>query len=329
MKAYVFSLAPVEEAFAKDWQDQHPDDVLTVTHQALTLETADLAKGYDAVSTQPERLSADLFKKLAANGVKHVALRKVGVDHVDLAAAKDAGIAVSNVPAYSPRAIAENGLTGAMYLLRKWGYYHRQMRRGNFTRPSELMSDEIFNQTVGIVGLGRIGAAAAEMYQALGARVIGYDPFYNASLEPFLDYVDLETLLKESDIVQLHIPLTSENKGMLSTNEFAMMKDDAILVNQSRGELVDTEALIVALKYHEIGGAALDVLEGEEKVFGQKFEDVDSVPDEYKELISMPNVVMSPHSAYYTKMAVKNMFFQSLTDMERTTKGQRAFFKVN
>ncbi len=102
MKAYVFSLAPVEEAFAKDWQDQHPDDVLTVTHQALTLETADLAKGYDAVSTQPERLSADLFKKLASNGVKHVALRKVGVDHVDLAAAKDAGIAVSNVPAYSP-----------------------------------------------------------------------------------------------------------------------------------------------------------------------------------------------------------------------------------
>ena len=143
-----------------------------------------------------------------------------------------------------------------MYLLRKWGYYHRKMRRGDFTRPTELMSDEIFNQTVGIVGLGRIGAAAAEMYHALGARVIGYDPVYNASLEPFLDFVDFETLIKESDIVQVHIPLTPENKGMFSANEFAKMKDDAILVNQSRGELVDTAALIVALKYHEIGGAA-------------------------------------------------------------------------
>ena len=107
------------------------------------------------------------------------------------------------------------------------------------------------------------------------------------------------------------------------------MKDDAILVNQSRGELVDTAALIVALKYHEIGGAALDVLKGEEKIFGRKFEDVGSLPDEYTELINLPNVVMSPHSAYYTKMAVKNMFFQSMTDIERTLSGKKAFFKVN
>ncbi|WP_236165154.1 NAD(P)-dependent oxidoreductase, partial [Lactobacillus delbrueckii] len=254
---------------------------------------------------------------------------KVGADNIDLEAAAKYGITVANVPAYSPRAIAENGLTGAMYLLRKWGYYHRKMRRGDFTRSTELMSYEIFNQTVGIVGLGRIGAAAAEMYHALGARVIGYDPVYNASLEPFLDFVDFETLIKESDIVQVHIPLTPENKGMLSANEFAKMKDDAILVNQSRGELVDTAALIVALKYHEIGGAALDVLEGEEKIFGRKFEDVGSLPDEYTELINLPNVVMSPHSAYYTKMAVKNMFFQSMTDIERTLSGKKAFFKVN
>ncbi|GHV98124.1 D-lactate dehydrogenase [Lactobacillus nasalidis] len=330
MKVYLFSVAPVEEPFVKEWQDQHPDDEISYTHSPLTASNLELAKGFEAVSTQQaEALKDAELKALAAGGVKHLALRKVGSDNVDLAAARKYGIVVSNVPAYSPRAIAENGLTGAMYLLRKWGYYHRKMRRGDFTRPTELMSDEIFNQTVGIVGLGRIGAAAAEMYHALGARVIGYDPFYNASLEPFLDFVDFDTLIKESDIIQLHIPLTPENKGMFGTNEFAKMKDDAILVNQSRGELVDTEALIVALKYHEIGGAALDVLEGEEKIFGRKFEDVGSLPDEYTELINMPNVVMSPHSAYYTKMAVKNMFFQSMTDTQRTVSGQQAFFKVN
>lgn len=330
MKAYLFGITPVEEAFLKEWQDQHPNDEISYTHSPLTADNLELANAFEAVSTQQaEPLTASDLETLAAGGVKHLALRKVGADNIDLEAAAKYGITVANVPAYSPRAIAENGLTGAMYLLRKWGYYHRKMRRGDFTRPTELMSDEIFNQTVGIVGLGRIGVAAAEMYHALGARVIGYDPVYNASLEPFLDFVDFETLIKESDIVQVHIPLTPENKGMFSANEFAKMKDDAILVNQSRGELVDTAALIVALKYHEIGGAALDVLEGEEKIFGRKFEDVGSLPDEYTELINLPNVVMSPHSAYYTKMAVKNMFFQSMTDIERTLSGKKAFFKVN
>ncbi|WP_302188320.1 D-2-hydroxyacid dehydrogenase [uncultured Lactobacillus sp.] len=330
MKAYVFSLSPVEERFFQEWEDQHADDEIKYTTSPLTDDTVDLTKGFDAVSVQQMEQIKDekIYKALADNGIKHLAIRQVGVDIVDLKLAKKYGIVVSNVPAYSPRAIAENGLTGAMYLLRKWGYYHRKMRRGDFTRPVELMSDEIFNQTVGIVGLGRIGSAAAELYHALGARVIGYDPVYNASLEPFLDFVDLETLIKTADIIQLHIPLTKDNVGMFSTNEFAEMKDDAIIVNESRGELIDTKALIVALKYHEIGGAALDVLEGESKIFGRKFEDVGSLPEDYTDLINMPNVVMSPHSAYYTKMAVKNMFFQSMTDIQRTLAGQAAIFQV-
>lgn len=331
MKVLMYGISPDEQVFVKQWQKQHPADDIQITNQILTKDTVDQAKGFDAVAVkQVESMSDEtIYQKLHAFGIKHLALRIVGFNIVNFAYAHQYHLQVTHVPAYSPRAIAENGLTAAMYLLRNWGYYQQQERELNFTRPQKLMSDEIYNQTVGIIGLGRIGGASAELYHALGARVIGYDPVPNAALEPFVDYVDFDTVIKNADIISLHTPLDDTTKGMIDEKQFKQMKNNAILINQARGPLVNTEALIQALKNHEIAGAGLDVLTSEAKFFMQKFNRMDQLPADYQELSQMPNVVITPHSAYYTKTAVKNMVVHSLTDIARVQAGQKPIYPVN
>lgn len=331
MKVLMYGISPDEQVFVKQWQKQHPADDIQITNQILTKDTVDQAKGFDAVAVkQVESMSDEtIYQKLHAFGIKHLALRIVGFNIVNFAYAHQYHLQVTHVPAYSPRAIAENGLTAAMYLLRNWGYYQQQERELNFTRPQKLMSDEIYNQTVGIIGIGRIGGASAELYHALGARVIGYDPVPNTALEPFVDYVDFDTVIKNADIISLHTPLDDTTKGMIDEKQFKQMKNNAILINQARGPLVNTEALIQALKNHEIAGAGLDVLTSEAKFFMQKFNRMDQLPADYQELSQMPNVVITPHSAYYTKTAVKNMVVHSLTDIARVQAGQKPIYPVN
>ena len=331
MKVLMYSVSPDEQVFVEQWQKQHPADDIQITNQILTKDNVDQAQGFDAVSVkQVENISDEvIYQKLHSFGIKHLALRIVGFNIVNFQYAHQYQLQVTHVPAYSPRAIAENGLTAAMYLLRNWGYYQEQERHFDFTRPQKLMSNEIYNQTVGIIGLGRIGGASAEIYHALGAHVIGYDPVPNAALEPFVDCVDFDTVIKNADIISLHILLDDSTKGMIGEKQFKQMKNTAILLNQARGPLVDTNALIEALKQHEIAGAGLDVLTNEAQFFMKKFDSLDQLPADYQELSRMPNVVITPHSAYYTQTAVKNMVVHSLTDIARVQAGQKPVYPVN
>ena len=331
MKVLMYDISPDEQVFVKEWQKKHPTDNIQTTDQPLNSKTVDQAKGFEAVAVKQVTNIDDeaIYQKLHSFGIKHLALRIVGFNIVNFKYADQYQLQITHVPAYSPRAITENGLTAAMYLLRNWGYYQKQERELNFTRPQKLMSDEIYNQIVGIIGLGRIGGASAEIYHALGAHVIGFDPVPNAALEPFVDYVDFDTVIKNADILSLHTPLDETTKAMIGEKQFKQMKNSAILINQARGPLVYTDALITALKEHEIAGAGLDVLTSEAQFFMQKFDHLDQLPADYQELSKMPNVVITPHSAYYTKTAVKNMVFHSLTDIERVQAGQKPIYPVN
>ncbi|WP_295729428.1 D-2-hydroxyacid dehydrogenase [uncultured Limosilactobacillus sp.] len=322
MKIIMFGTKPIEKSFVEAWEKKTGHEVKMVA-DILNDETVDLAKGYDGVVTQQTQSlgSSKVYQQLASFGIKQVGLRTAGYDMVDLDAAKANNIAITRVSIYSPRAIAEMGVTQAMYLNRKIGLFNQRMTNDHdFSWAPDLVSNEIFNLTVGIIGLGHIGGATAQIYKALGAKVIAYDPFYDPEQEAFVDYTDLETVLRESDIISLHTPLFPSTKNIINADALKKMKKSAYLINMARGGLVDTQALIKALQDGEIAGAGLDTLADETTYFGKQVS-ADQVPDDYKTLAAMPNVVVTPHVAFFTKTSVRNMVEIALNDTVTLVKG--------
>lgn len=315
MKIIMFGTKPIERPYAEAWEKKTGNEVKMVP-DLLNDDTVDMAKGFDGVITQQTQSlgSADVYKKLASFGIKQIGLRTAGFDMVDLDAARANDITITRVSIYSPRAIAEMGVTQAMYLNRKIGLFNQRMNENNdFSWAPDLVSNEIFNLTVGIIGLGHIGGATAQIYKALGANVIAYDPFYDPEQEPFVEYTDLDTVLKESDIISLHTPLFPSTKNIINADALKKMKNSAYLINMARGGLADTQALIKALQDGEIAGAGLDTLADETTYFGKKV-NADQVPEDYKTLAAMPNVVVTPHVAFFTKTSVRNMVEIALND---------------
>ncbi|BDR60186.1 NAD(P)-dependent oxidoreductase [Lactobacillus xylocopicola] len=331
MKVLLYNMTPEQQVYVDKWTKAHPEDTLVTTTADLDATTVEQAAGYDVVSVLQVADIDDeaVYQKLTAYGINQIALRSVGYNIINWEFAHKYNLLVTNTPAYSPRAVAENTLTSAMYLLRKWGQIFKNEKEDlNFVREESLMSDEIYHQTVGIIGVGRIGTATAEIFHALGARVIGYDVVENPANEAFLEYTDFETVIKEADILSLHTPFDPSMQDMIAAEQFKQMKNTAVIINAARGPLINTSALIEALQNHEIAGAALDVMTGEEAIVMKKFSRLSELPQDYQELAKMPNVVFTPHSAYYTKTAVKNMIEQSMTDVKRVLNGQKPIYPV-
>ena len=242
--------------------------------------------------------------------MKQLTARMVGFDFIDLKLARENGLIVTNVPAYSLRAIAEMGLTQALWLVRKLGYYDERMDHLDF-RWSGLESTEIYNLTVGVIGAGHIGGATAQLYAALGAKVLAVDPVHHAELEPYLTYTDLTTLLTQADIITLHTPLNDQTANLIDAAALRQMKSTAYLINMARGGLVVTADLIAALQQQEIAGAALDTLPNEGQFF-EKQAQPEEIPADYQILRAMPNVLISPHRAFYTDTAMRNIVTMGL-----------------
>ena len=328
MKIICYGVIKMEESRIKNWAQKNNVEV-KIVHDDLCAENADLAEGFDGVSSEGNLpVDASVYEKFKQYGIKQLAIRQVGVDNQDLAAAKKNGIKITNVAAYSPRAIAELGVTDAMYLLRKIGIYQDRMAHGDFTYDESTISTEIFNCTVGIIGAGHIGGASAHLYSALGAKVLACDPVYDASLEPYLTYTDFDTILAESDIISLHTPLLASTENMIDKTAFDKMKKKPILINVARGGLVDTQALIAALKNGQISAAALDTL-ADETDFYDKKNMLNSLPEDYKELKAMPQVLITPHIAFFTKLAVKNSIEIALNDAKTIISGGEVKSVVN
>jgi D-lactate dehydrogenase len=326
MKIIMYAVLDVERPFIKQWATKHNVEIKCVTER-LTPETVKWADGYDGIDFQQTHMLDDsIYPTLKKMGFKQLTARMVGLDMVNIPLARKNGLIVTNVPAYSPRAIAEMGLTQALRLVRKLGYYDQRMDKLDF-RWTGLESTEIYNLTVGIIGAGHIGGATARIYSALGANVIATDPVHHAELEAYLKYTDLDTVLTQSDIVTIHTPLDETTANMLDAAAFKKMKSTAYVINMARGGLVKTADLIAALQKHEIAGAALDTLADETQFFEKQAQPTD-IPEDYKQLQAMPNVLISPHSAFYTNTAMKNIVYMGLDDVLAILEGRHPQYEV-
>lgn len=307
MKIAAYSVVPAEKPYFEQWSRDHQVELKLIS---APLSSATLAEATGCVGVsvqQPASLGdAEFYRRFAQMGLKYIGVRSAGIDFVNLAECQQNGIKVTNVPAYSPRAIAEMGLTQALALLRKLGEYRAEMAQGKFSLNPHLVSNEIYNLTVGLIGLGHIGGETARLYRALGAKVIAYNRSHKVQYESVVEYTDFDSVIAQSDIISLHTPLTPATQGMIGEQELQKMKKNAILINMSRGGLVDTAALITALQHHQIAGAGLDTLANEAEFF-RKDVPVNQLPADYRTLAAMPNVIITPHVAFYTTTAIKNM----------------------
>ncbi len=274
----------------------------------LNENTVSLAMGFDAVCVfVNDQLTAEIVETLAGFGIKLIALRCAGFNNVDLDAAAKFGIKVVRVPAYSPYSVAEHTVAMILALNRKiYKAYHR-VREGNFALDG-LLGFDLNGRTVGLIGTGKIGAVTAKIMNGFGCKIIAYDQMQNDScLQLGVKYVPLEKLFEGSDIISLHCPLTPETFHMIDAKSLEKMKKGVVLINTSRGALIDTKAVIKALKSGKVGSLGLDVYEEEGDLF---FEDLSSKviqDDVFARLLTFPNVVITGHQAFFTQEALHNI----------------------
>ena len=275
----------------------------------LSAETAATAHGAQAVCTfVNDRVDRPCLEALAALGVKHIALRCAGFNSIDLPAAKELGLVVTRVPAYSPYAVAEHAVALLLALNRKIPRANNRVHDLNFSLQG-LVGFDLHGKTAGIFGTGKIGRITAQILRGFGMKVLAYDPFPSPdwAIEHGVEYTDARTLASQSEVISLHTPLTPETRHIICRESLELMKPGTILVNVSRGALIDTTALIEALKSGRLGGVALDVYEEEEGVF---FEDLSGQilqDDELARLLTFPNVLITAHQAFLTAEALSEI----------------------
>lgn len=282
----------------------------------LSRSTVALARGYDAVCAfVSSDCSAKVLEKLNEFGIKLLLLRCAGFNNVDVETANKYGITVLRVPGYSPEAVAEFAITIALAVNRHLHKSYIKVRENNFALTG-LTGINFFGKTAGIIGTGKIGAAMCRICQGLGMKVIAYDAYVNPNLD-FVEYKSFDEVLAESDLISLHCPLTEDNYHMINKDTIAKMKDNVILVNTSRGALVDTNDLIQGIRAKKFFGVALDVYEEEtNNVFEDRADDIldNSV---VARLLSFPNVIVTSHQGFLTEEAlesISNTTLQNATD---------------
>lgn len=315
MKIIAYGVRIDEVKYLDDWAKETGNTVEQHTDY-LNVNTVEWAKGFDGINVlQTTPYSAAMFEKLNEYGIKYIALRNVGTDNVDLDAAKKAGVRISNVPAYSPTAIAEFSLTMALHLLRNVGYVQNDLKNDDFAGASTHIGRELGQSVVGVIGTGRIGQAAVKMFNGFGAKVLAYDPYPAKNTNLDMTYVSLDELLSQADVIDLHVPGIPANDHIIDARAFDLMKPGVVILNTARGNLIDTNALLANLKSGKLAGAGIDTYEYETEDL-LKFADHGNFNDPiWDELLAMPNVVLSPHIAYYTETAVHNMVYFSMANL--------------
>ena len=275
----------------------------------LSVETVPAARGAQAICVfVNDRADRPALECLYSLGIKHLALRCAGFNSVDLAAAKELGLSVTRVPAYSPHAVAEHAVALLLALNRKIPRASNRVHDLNFSLNG-LVGFDLHGKTAGILGTGKIGRVAAQILRGFGMKVLAYDPFpmTDWAKEYGVEYTEPRTLARESEVISLHTPLTPETHHIIRKETLELVKPGTILINVSRGALIDTKALIEALKCGRLGGVGLDVYEEEEGVF---FEDLSGQilqDDELARLLTFPNVLITAHQAFLTREALSEI----------------------
>jgi D-lactate dehydrogenase len=322
MKTLVYSSRPYDQPLLE--KAAYKRHQMIFTNEKLNEETAALADGFDAVSLfTSDDASQPVLERLSQGGVKYIALRSVGYDHVDLIKADQLGIRVANVPAYSPYSVAEHAVAMLLCMNRKIIQSQILIELQDF-RIETLMGFDLHGKTVGVIGTGKIGLAFCNIMKGFGCKVLASDPVMNAEAGLGIEYVSLARLLYESDIISVHCPLNDDTRHLISEEEFALMKRSAILVNTSRGAVVDTKSLINALAEGRIGGACLDVYEKEKGIFFEDHRKAILRDEDLIRLMSFQNVLITCHQGFLTEEAIDGIVNTTILNMDSWGAGKNS-----
>lgn len=329
MKIILLSVRDDELPAIKQWQEKHPDIELQTADWELHPDTVDRLQGFDGVIIQQRsQIGDEVYPELKRLGFKQLTSRTAGFDVINMPLATANNLKVSNVPAYSPHSVAELALTHTMRLIRQLPLFDARMQEQDF-RWQGLQAAEISSLTIGIIGAGRIGSTTARIFHSLGAKIIANDTKPNHELDDILTFKTKEEVLQEADVVCLHVDLNETSKNLIDAQALSLMKPSAYIVNECRGPVVDTDALIKALEKKQIAGAALDTLTGEENFFNVDLRGKEIPSEQLKKLRSMDNVIITPHIGFYTNIAVQNMVDISLDDAVSLIQGQSCDHVLN
>jgi len=298
-----------EKGFFKKYAKQFELEV-GFTSEVPSIENVDLANGYDYINVMISHVSKEMLEKWNTMGIKMISTRTVGYDHFDVESAKEIGIHLGN-SAYPPDAVAEYAI---MLMLMTCRNVKLMLQKGSINDYTlgHLPTTNMREKKIGIIGTGKIGAGVVKKVKNLCKEVLMYDIVENDEVTSYGTYCDLDTIFKTCDIISLHIPAFDETKHIVNAERLAMMKSTAVIVNTARGDLIDTKALIKALQEKTIAGAGLDVVEGETGIVFHDFSHDILSHEEMAILQNMPNVIFTPHAAYYTSTSMEYMIMNSL-----------------
>ncbi len=322
-KVAVFSSKPYDQ---KSFTQVLPSDLeMEFFETRLTQNSVGLAKGFDAVCVfVNDELNANVLQQLSDMNIKGIALRCAGFNNLDLTHYQQLELKAARVPAYSPEAVAEHTVAMMMTLNRKLHKAYNRTKEDNFSLNG-LLGFNIHNKTVGLIGTGKIGLATAKIMKGFGAKVVAYDPYpSDMNKQIGFDYVDLNTLLSSSDVISLHCPLTDDTHHIIDQQAISQMKQGVMLINTSRGGLVDTNCVIAALKNGQIGHLALDVYEQESELF---FEDLSTSivqDDVFQRLLTFPNVLITGHQGFFTEEALEQIAATTIYNLQCFANGTKS-----
>jgi D-lactate dehydrogenase len=322
MKVAFFSSKPYDEKSFRLANEGLGHD-LKFFEARLSTDTVTLAEGYSAVCPfVNDVLDAEVLRQLTDVGIGLVALRCAGYNNVDLAVARTLGLAVTRVPAYSPHAVAEHAMGLILSLNRKIHRANNRVHDGNFSLDG-LLGFDLVMRTAGVVGTGKIGAVMATILRGFGMKVLAVDAVENEELKALgVQYVSLERLIEQSDIITLHVPQTSETHHLINAHTISRMKRGVMLINTSRGGLLDTPAVVDGLKTGKIGYLGLDVYEEEADIFFENLSEKVLMDDVLARLLSFPNVLITGHQAFLTREALSEIAQTTLGSVSAFEKGQ-------
>ncbi len=323
MKIAIFNAKSFEIPFLQAVHG-HLNYQLDYYETRLTSQTATLAKGYTIISCfVNDELTDSTLKILAAQKVKMIALRCAGFNQVDINAAKNYGISITRVPAYSPYAVAEFAVGLILSLNRKIHRAYWHVREHNFSLNG-LLGFDLHQRTIGIIGTGNIGSVFARIMQGFGCKLLAFDPLPNAECKRLgVHYVrELAELYQAADIISLHCPLNKQTEHLIDKLAIAQMRPGVMLINTSRGGLLDTKAVIQGLKTKQIGYLGIDVYEEEDKLFFADRSDTILQDDVFARLETFPNVIITGHQAFFTREALSNIAQTTFANIEAFNKGE-------
>ncbi|MBO2634238.1 2-hydroxyacid dehydrogenase [Shewanella algae] len=291
----------------------------------LCMQTVKLAYGFEVICAfVNDELNDEVLTELAVNGTRIIAMRCAGFNNVDLDAAKRLGMNVVNVPAYSPESVAEHTVALMLTLNRKIHKAYQRTRDANFSLEG-LVGFNMFGKTVGVVGTGKIGIATIKVLLGFGCKVLAFDPYPNPQVEALgACYVTLDEMYQQSDIISLHCPLTAENRHLLNADSFAKMKPGMMVINTSRGGLLNAIDAMEALKLGQIGSLGLDVYENEKELFFEDKSNEVIQDDVFRRLSACHNVIFTGHQAFLTEEALGAIAHTTLSNVQKLLSGERS-----